>query len=31
MRQFNQTDPLFEATDDYLKVTLPRKKADIRI
>jgi ATP-dependent DNA helicase RecG len=29
MRQFNQIDPLFEATDDYLKVTLPRKKATV--
>jgi ATP-dependent DNA helicase RecG len=26
MRQFNHVDPIFEATDDYLKVILPRKK-----
>lgn len=26
MRQLNQTDPIFEATDDYLKTILPRKK-----
>jgi ATP-dependent DNA helicase RecG len=29
MRQFNQIDPIFEATDDYLKTILPRKKADV--
>jgi len=28
MRQFNQTDPMFEATDDYLKTILLRKKFD---
>jgi ATP-dependent DNA helicase RecG len=25
MKQFNQTEPIFEATEDYLKTTLPRK------
>ncbi|HNS10875.1 MAG TPA: transcriptional regulator, partial [Candidatus Ozemobacteraceae bacterium] len=25
MRQLNMTDPIFEATDDYLKTTLPGK------
>ena len=24
MRQHNKTEPVFEATDDYLKTTLPR-------
>jgi len=28
MKQFNQTDPVFEATDDYLKTVLPRRKVD---
>jgi ATP-dependent DNA helicase RecG len=26
MKQLNQTDPIFNATDDYLKTVLPRKK-----
>jgi ATP-dependent DNA helicase RecG len=29
MKQLNQTDPIFEATDDYLKTVLPRKKTGI--
>lgn len=29
MKQFNQVDPVFEATDDYLKTVLPRKKAEV--
>jgi ATP-dependent DNA helicase RecG len=29
MRKNNQTDPIFEATDDYLKTILPRKKVDV--
>lgn len=28
MKQMNQTDPIFEATDDYLKTVLLRKKSD---
>lgn len=28
MRKFNQADPIFEATDDYLKTTLPKKAQD---
>ena len=28
MKQLNQTDPVFEATDDYLKTVLPRRKVD---
>lgn len=28
MRKFNQIEPIFEATDDYLKTILPRKKLD---
>lgn len=28
MRQYNQTDPLFEATEDYLKTILPRRKTE---
>ena len=28
MRKFNQVEPIFEATDDYLKTILPRKKLD---
>lgn len=28
MKQINQTDPIFEATDDYLKTVLLRKKSD---
>lgn len=28
MRTCNQAEPVFEATDDYLKTTLPRKKVD---
>jgi len=24
MRRYNQTEPVFELTDDYLKTTLPR-------
>ena len=28
MKKFNQIDPIFEATDDYLKTILPRKRAD---
>lgn len=28
MRMVNQADPVFEATDDYLKTILPRKKSD---
>jgi ATP-dependent DNA helicase RecG len=28
MRMVNQVDPVFEATDDYLKTILPRKKSD---
>lgn len=27
MRQLNQTEPVFEATEDYLKTVLPRKKS----
>lgn len=30
MRIFNHIDPVFEATDDYLKTVLPRKKADVQ-
>jgi len=26
MKQLNQTEPVFEATEDYLKTVLPRKK-----
>jgi ATP-dependent DNA helicase RecG len=26
MRHYNQTEPIFEATDDYLKTTLPQKE-----
>jgi ATP-dependent DNA helicase RecG len=29
MRSLNKTDPIFEATEDYVKTTLPRKKAEI--
>jgi len=28
MKKFNQIDPIFEATDDYLKTILPRKRAN---
>jgi ATP-dependent DNA helicase RecG len=28
MKQLNQTEPIFEATDDYLKTVLLRKKSD---
>jgi ATP-dependent DNA helicase RecG len=28
MKQFNQIGPVFEATDDYLKTVLPRKKSN---
>ncbi len=28
MKQFNLTAPVFEATDDYLKTVLPRRKVD---
>jgi ATP-dependent DNA helicase RecG len=28
MKKLNQVDPVFEATDDYLKTVLPRKKLD---
>lgn len=28
MRKFNHAEPFFEATDDYLKTVLPRKKAN---
>lgn len=28
MRQLNQTDPMFEATEDYLKTVLLRRKSD---
>lgn len=28
MKQLNQTEPIFEATEDYLKTVLPRKKPD---
>lgn len=28
MKKFNHVDPLFEATDDFLKITLPRKVLD---
>ncbi len=28
MKKFNQAEPIFEATDDYLKTILPRKKLD---
>ncbi len=28
MKQHNQQDPVFDATDDYLKTVLPRKKTD---
>jgi ATP-dependent DNA helicase RecG len=27
MRNVNKTDPIFEATEDYIKTILPRKKA----
>ena len=27
-RKFNHADPIFEATDDYVKTILPRKKSD---
>lgn len=27
MRQFNQAEPIFEATEDYLKTVLPKKQA----
>lgn len=30
MRTLNHIDPIFEATDDYLKTVLPRKKADVQ-
>jgi len=29
MRNLNHVDPIFEATDDYLKTVLPRKKSDV--
>lgn len=29
MKTLNQIDPVFEATDDYLKTVLPRKKSDV--
>ena len=28
MRKFNHAEPIFEATDDYLKTVLPRKQAN---
>jgi ATP-dependent DNA helicase RecG len=28
MRSLNKTDPLFEATEDYVKTILPRKKTE---
>lgn len=28
MKRVNQADPIFEATDDYLKTVLPRRRAD---
>jgi ATP-dependent DNA helicase RecG len=28
MRSLNKTDPIFEATEDYVKTILPRKKAE---
>jgi ATP-dependent DNA helicase RecG len=28
MRSLNKTDPLFEATEDYVKTTLPRKMVE---
>ena len=28
MKRFNHADPVFEATDDYLKTVLPRKKSN---
>jgi ATP-dependent DNA helicase RecG len=28
MKRFNETAPVFEATDDYLKTLLPRKKSN---
>jgi len=28
MKQVNQVEPVFEATDDYLKTILPRKRGD---
>ena len=30
MRTLNHVDPIFEATDDYLKTVLPRKKSDVQ-
>lgn len=29
IRQFNHAEPVFDATDDYLKTVLPRKKGDV--
>jgi len=29
MKQLNQIDPVFDATDDYLKTILPRKKSEV--
>ena len=28
MRQYNQTEPVFEATDDYLKTTLLQREGE---
>ncbi|MDA3949751.1 MAG: hypothetical protein PF508_11070 [Spirochaeta sp.] len=28
MKRVNQADPIFEATDDYLKTVLPRRRAN---
>ena len=28
MRQYNQTEPVFETTDDYLKTTLPKREGE---
>ncbi|MDL2270102.1 hypothetical protein LJC41_09100, partial [Desulfosarcina sp. OttesenSCG-928-G17] len=28
MRQYNQVDPIFEATEDYVKTILPRGKIE---
>ena len=30
MRTLNHVDPIFEATDDYLKTVLPRKLSDVQ-
>ncbi|MDL2269792.1 putative DNA binding domain-containing protein [Desulfosarcina sp. OttesenSCG-928-A07] len=31
MRQYNQTDPIFEATEDYVKTILPKGKTESRL